>query len=186
MNRHVSGIIGCLILTACIVNGQDKLYSNEFALADVKLLDGTFKKAMDLNTSILLKYTVDRLLYPYRLAAGLSTMGASNYTNWSCTAADQSFCIDGHVGGHYLSALSMQYAATGNAQCKERLDYMITELEKCQDANGKDADFTGYLCGMYDGKAMWRSFKAGNFATEGKNVVPWYNIHKTYAGLRDV
>lgn len=186
LRRYLLGITCGSLLAISSIQAQDKLYSNEFPVGDVKLLDGEFKKAMDLNTSVLLKYTVDRLLYPYRLAAGLSTQGASNYTNWSCTSSDQSFCIDGHVGGHYLTALAIQVAATGNAQCKERLDLMITELKKCQDANGNDPDFVGYLCGMYDGKAMWRNYKTGNFTTPGKNVVPWYNIHKTYAGLRDV
>ena len=73
--------------------------------------------------------------------------------------------MNGHVGGHYLSALAMQYAATGNAQCKERMDYMVSELKKCQDRNGSDADFVGYVSGIPDGKAMWRSIKNGNFTS---------------------
>ena len=41
---------------------QNKLYPNEFPLSDVKLLDGPFKHARDLNIEVLLKYDVDRLL----------------------------------------------------------------------------------------------------------------------------
>jgi DUF1680 family protein len=174
----------CIVESLCIslfawfgVMAQNKLYSNEFSLGDVALLDGPFKKARDLNTTNLLKYTVDRLLYCYRAEAGLSTGGATNYSNWAG--------LDGHVGGHYLSALAMNYAAIGDAQCKQRLDAMITELKKCQDANGSDANFRGYLSGIPDGKAMWRKVKNGDPGAVNSYWVPWYNIHKTYAGLRD-
>jgi uncharacterized protein len=63
----------CLgILIVAKVHGQDKLYSNEFPLGDVKLLDGPFTHAGDLNIQVLLKYDVDRLLAPYRKEAGLT------------------------------------------------------------------------------------------------------------------
>ena len=52
-------------------SAQEKLYSNEFPLGDVQLLDGPFKHARDLNVEVLLKYDVDRLLAPYRKEAGL-------------------------------------------------------------------------------------------------------------------
>jgi DUF1680 family protein len=177
LKHYLLGITCGSLLAISSVQGQDKLYTNEFPLGDVKLLDGPFKKAMDLNVTHLMKYSVDRLLYCYRAEAGLSTAGAQNYSNWAG--------LDGHVGGHYVSALAMQYAATGDAQCKQRLDDMITELKKCQDANGSDATFSGYLSGIPNGKAMWRSFKSGNFSTYNSMWVPWYNIHKTYAGIRD-
>ena len=54
------------------IHAQDKLYPNEFPLGDVKLLDGPFKHARDLNIQVLLKYDVDRLLAPYRKEAGLT------------------------------------------------------------------------------------------------------------------
>lgn len=172
-----SGIICLIAIIKCCTYAQDSLYSNEFPLGSVKLLDGPFKKAQDLNTSHLLKYTVDRLLYCYRSVAGLPTNNATNYSNWAG--------LDGHVGGHYLSALAMNYAATGDEQCKKRMDYMIDELKKCQDANGKDANFEGFLCGMPDSKKFWNSVKSGNVGVIWDYWVPWYNIHKIYAGLRD-
>jgi DUF1680 family protein len=165
------------VFAVCILSAQDRLYPNEFPLGDVKLLDGPFKKAMDVNTSVLLKYTVDRLLSSYLKEAGL-TPKASDYTTGGAWGG-----LNGHVGGHYLSALAMQYAATGDTKCKERLDYMVSELKKCQEANGKDADFAGYLSGIPNGKAFFRDVKKGT--TAAGYWVPWYNIHKTYAGLRD-
>ena len=117
-------------------------------MKDVKLLDSPFKRADDLNVEVLLKYDVDRLLAPYLKEAGLAPK-AESYPNWDG--------LDGHVGGHYLSALAMAYASTGNEECKRRLDYMISELERCQNAN---AD--GYVGGVPGSKEMWSQVKAGD------------------------
>ena len=54
-----------------VAKAQDKLYPNEFPLGDVRLLDGPFRHARNLNIQTLLKYDVDRLLAPYRKEAGL-------------------------------------------------------------------------------------------------------------------
>ena len=96
----------CFYLISGIATAQDKLYPNEFPLSDVKLLDGPFKHARDLNIEVLLKYDVDRLLAPYRKEAGLPEK-AKCYPNWEG--------LDGHVGGHYLSAIAMNYA---NRKCR--------------------------------------------------------------------
>lgn len=177
INNRLVKILLISAVTSGIVTAQDKLYPNAFPAGDVTLLEGPFKHAMDLNTEYLKKYTVDRLLFPFRKDAGLSTQGARNYVNWEG--------LDGHIGGHYLSALAIQYAATGDAECKTRMDYMVEELKKCQDANGNDADFVGYVGGVPNGKAIWREYKSGNFGSYSSAWVPWYNVHKTYAGLRD-
>jgi DUF1680 family protein len=103
-----------------------KLYPNEFPLGDVILLDGPFKRARDLNNEVLLKYDVDRLPAPYRKEVGLPEK-AKCYLNWAG--------LDGHVGGHYLSAMAMNYAATGNVECKKRMEYMLSELKEYQKAN---------------------------------------------------
>lgn len=155
---------------------QDKLYPQEFPLGDVKLLNGPFKSAMDLNVTNVLKYDVDRLLAPYRKEAGLSTKGTS-FANW--------IGLDGHIGGHYLSALAIAYAATGNATCKQRMDYMVTELLACQNAYASDANFVGYVGGVPGSKAIFLRFKNKDNTVYWDGWVPWYNVHKTYAGLRD-
>ncbi|MBN1759596.1 MAG: glycoside hydrolase family 127 protein [Chitinispirillaceae bacterium] len=164
-------------IAAGVVSAQEELYPSMFVLGDVTLLDGPFKHAMDLNVETLKKYTVDRLLFPYRKEAGLPTLGARNYVNWEG--------LDGHVGGHYLSALAIQYAATGDEECKTRMDYMVDALKECQDANGSDPDFVGYVGAVPNGKPTWRSIKGGNVGAVWDPWVPWYNIHKMYAGLRD-
>ncbi|MGE5448870.1 MAG: glycoside hydrolase family 127 protein, partial [Bacteroidales bacterium] len=158
--------------------GQDKFYSNEFALKDVQLLDGPFKQARDLNIQTLLKYDIDRMLAPYRKEAGLPEK-AKCYPNWDG--------LDGHVGGHYLSALAINYAATGNDECKKRMDHMIAELKACQEANAlKYPDWgVGYVGGIPNSAGLWPKIKAGEVGAIWKYWAPYYNIHKMFAGLRD-
>ena len=124
---------------------QDKLYPNTFALSEVQLLEGPFKHAMDLNVDVLLQYDTDRLLAPFLKEAGLPKK-AEYFPNWAG--------LDGHVGGHYISALAMHYAATGNQACKERLDYVLAELKRCQDKNGN-----GYVGGVPDSERLWGEVK---------------------------
>ncbi len=167
------------ILLICIpTHAQDKLYPNEFPLGDVTLLDGPFKDARDLNIEVLLQYDVDRLLAPYRKEAGLSEK-AESYPNW--------IGLDGHVGGHYLSAMAMNYAATGHAECKKRMDYMLSELKACQEANTANYPEwgAGYAGGFPNSKNLWSTFKEGNFRMYHASWAPFYNLHKMFAGLRD-
>jgi len=160
------------------VQSQDKLYKNTFPLSEVELLESPFRRARDLNIQTLLQYDVDRLLAPYRKEAGLPAK-ALGYPNWDG--------LDGHVGGHYLSALAMNYSATANNQCKQRMLYMLSELKACQDANGRQHGGWGYgyAGGVPDSKAIWPALKQGDFTAYRAAWVPWYNLHKIYAGLRD-
>ncbi len=171
------GVFICSLLFCNSIIAQDKLYLNTFPLSDVTLLNGPFKYARDLNIQTLLKYNVDRLLAPYRKEAGLTPKGES-YANW--------IGLDGHVGGHYLSAMAIN-AATGNIECKRRLEYMIMELKACQDANTKKHPEwgEGYVGGVPDSKGVWAKIKAGDVSVIWKYWVPWYNVHKMYTGLRD-
>lgn len=176
--RKKNIVFAVLVLFSCCAGAQDKLYSNLFPLGDVTLLDGSFKQARDLNIRVLLTYDVDRLLAGYRKEAGLPEK-AKSYQNWEG--------LDGHVGGHYLSALAMNYAATKNAECGRRMDYMIAELKACQDENDlKNADWgKGYVGAVPNSKNIWSTFQKGDFAAFRAAWVPWYNVHKMYAGLRD-
>ncbi len=168
--------IACLVLLCGYAKAQDILYRNAFPLSDVTLLQGSFKHAQDINVTTLLQYDVDRLLSSYLKEAGLTPKGES-YENW--------IGLDGHIGGHYLSAMAIHYASTGNTECKQRMDYMISELKACQDANGANTNFIGYVGGVPDGKPIWLEIKNGNPSAIWKGWVPFYNIHKMYAGLRD-
>ena len=168
-----------LLAAAWAVAGQaqDRLYADEFPLGDVKLLDGPLQRARDLNIQTLLQYDCDRLLAPYRIQAGLEPRKKA-YPNWDG--------LDGHVGGHYLAAMAMN-AATGNEECRRRMEYMLAELQECADANVKNhPDWgRGYVGGMPDSENIWSKFKKGDFSVYSRAWAPFYNLHKMYAGLRD-
>lgn len=165
------------ICAATAINAQDKLYPNEFPLSQITLLEGPLKHARDLNIETLLKYDCDRLMAPYRKEAGL-TPKAKCYPNWDG--------LDGHVGGHYLTAMAIN-AATGNEECRKRMEYIISEIAECAEANCKNHPQwgVGYMGGMPNSQNIWNGFKDGDFRVYSGSWAPFYNLHKMYAGLRD-
>ena len=146
-------------------------------MQDVKLLESPFLQAQQTDLHYIMAMEPDRLLAPFLREAGL-TPKAPSYTNWENTG------LDGHIGGHYISALSMMYAATGDTAIYNRLNYMLNELHRAQQAVG-----TGFIGGTPGSLQLWKEIKAGNIRAGGFDLngkwVPLYNIHKTYAGLRD-
>ncbi|WP_218648131.1 glycoside hydrolase family 127 protein [Winogradskyella forsetii] len=162
------------LLTSFVVVGQQM---QSFDLNDVRLTEGPFKNAQDVDMAYILELEPDRLLAPYLIDAGLPFKD-KRYGNW------ESIGLDGHIAGHYLSALAMLYASTDNDQLKTRLDYMLSELERCQDANGN-----GYVGGIPEGKVFWQRIHKGDIDGSGFGLnntwVPLYNIHKLFAGLID-
>jgi hypothetical protein len=148
-----------------------------FPLAQVRLLDGPFKEAQDRNIDYMLAMNADRLLAPYLNEAGLAPR-AKSYGNWESTG------LDGHIGGHYLSALSLAFAATGRSDVRERLEYVLDELGRAQEEHGN-----GYLGGVPGSDELWKRIAAGDIRAEPFALngawVPWYNLHKIFAGLRD-
>ncbi|MFT2010867.1 glycoside hydrolase family 127 protein [Pontibacter sp. 13R65] len=148
-----------------------------FPLTAVSLQESPFLKAQQTDMQYILALEPDRLLAPFLQEAGLQPK-AKSYGNWENTG------LDGHIGGHYLTALSLMYASTKNEELLQRLNYMVDELAKCQQKNGN-----GYVGGIPGGEAMWQQVAAGNIEADNfslnKKWVPLYNIHKLYAGLAD-
>lgn len=148
-----------------------------FPLQEVRLNAGPFKNAQDVDLNYILALNPDKLLAPYLIDAALPVK-SERYGNW------ESMGLDGHIAGHYLSALSQMYASTGNTELKNRLDYMLSELSRCQEKNGD-----GYVGGIPQGKVFWKRIHNGDI--DGSNFglnntwVPIYNIHKLFAGLND-
>lgn len=166
-----------LFFIVVLINASANAQMQEFKLQQVRLTSGPFKNAQDVDLKYILELNPDRLLAPYLIAAGLPTK-ADRYGNW------ENIGLDGHIGGHYLSALAMMYASTGNAEVKNRLDYMLSELARCQDKDG-----TGYVGGIPEGKVFWDRIHKGDIDGSGFGLnntwVPIYNIHKLFAGLID-
>lgn len=148
-----------------------------FPLSDIRLLEGPFQQAEQRDLEYLLALDPDRLLAPFQKEAGIAPK-ADLYGNWEAGG------LGGHIGGHYLTALSLMYASTGNPEMLRHLNYMVEELKKCQDRNPD-----GYVGGVPGGVAMWADVAAGKINTESFSLngkwVPWYNMHKLFAGLRD-
>jgi uncharacterized protein len=137
-----------------------------FALQDVRLLEGPFKHAMELDRAYILSLDTDRLLYSFRLNAGLPS-SAKPYGGWM---ASDNIAGCGQFVGHYLSACAMMYASTGDERFKERANRIVAGFGECQEKLG-----SGYL-----------QTKPENFTTRGEAPLGlWYNIHKYMAGLLD-
>ncbi len=169
--------IAAMLSVATGISAQIPAKMESFSINDVTLTSSSFKHAEDMDIRYLLGIDPDRLLAPYMKEAGLEPK-AENYTNWENTG------LDGHIGGHYLSALSYAYASTGNTEIKTRLDYYISELKRCADASGD-----GYISGVSNGRKVWKEISEGDIRASSFGLndgwVPLYNIHKTFAGLRD-
>ncbi|MCE8950650.1 beta-L-arabinofuranosidase [Bacteroides thetaiotaomicron] len=172
-----TSFILALIISISIGKAQTNHQVSYFSLQDVKLLDSPFLQAQQTDLHYILALDPDRLSAPFLREAGL-TPKAPSYTNWENTG------LDGHIGGHYLSALSMMYASTGDTVIYNRLNYMLNELHRAQQAVG-----TGFIGGTPGSLQLWKEIKAGDIRAGGFSLngkwVPLYNIHKTYAGLRD-
>lgn len=148
-------------------------------LSHVRLSVGPFAGAVGNDLAYALKLDPDRLLAPYRREAGLPPI-AESYGNWESSG------LDGHIGGHYLSALAFLSATTGDPRPLERLEYALDQLAECQDTVG-----TGYLGGVPGGRELFEGIRAdGARAASGigsaEHWVPWYNLHKVFQGLIDV
>ena len=148
-------------------------------LSAVRLTGGPLKHAQDLDIDYLLKLEPDRMMAYYRKRAGLEAK-APGYGGWDGDGRN----LTGHIAGHYLSAVSLMYAATGDARFKERADYLVKEMKEVQDKNGD-----GYLGAIEGGREKFAEVAKGNIRSGSFDLngmwSPWYTLHKTFAGLRD-
>lgn len=143
---------------------------------ETRILNGVFKDSESKGKEYLLYLDADRLLAPCYEAIGLEPK-KERYGGWEKKS------ISGHSLGHFLSALSNMYLATGDLNIKEKLNYAIDELSYLQ-----DIDKTGYVSGFEKdcfNKVFSKNFNVTRFEL-GDSWVPWYSIHKIYAGLLDV
>jgi DUF1680 family protein len=155
-------------------------------LSDVRLLPSLYKTALDVNHTYLATLEPDRFLHNFRKGAGLKPK-AEAYGGW------EQDTIAGHSLGHYMSAISLMYAQTGDPVLKQRASYVIDELALIQGMQGD-----GYVAGflrkrkdgtIVDGKEIFPEIMAGDIRSAGFDLngcwVPFYNWHKLYGGLYD-
>ena len=152
------------------VSGHPSGRLEPFQLSLVRLGPGIFHEQEEINARYLDSLSVDRLLHSFRLTAGISS-SALPYKGWEDPACE----LRGHfAGGHFLSAVALASAASGNNVLKSRGDQLVAGLGQCQKKIG-----TGYLSAfppqlfehLADGKDVW---------------APFYTYHKIMAGLLDM
>ncbi|MGY4398933.1 DUF1680 family protein [Sphingomonas sp. UYAg733] len=187
------GALGAFLATApqvwaktVIGNAALPASAKPFPLSAVRLTPSVFLDAVEGNRRFLLWLEPDRLLHNYRNNAGLGPKGKL-YGGW------EQDTIAGHTLGHYLSALALMYAQTGDIEMKRRADYIVDQLAECQAAEGD-----GYVAGftrkrgeiVENGKLIFPELMRGEIRSQGFDLngswVPLYNWHKLYAGLFDV
>lgn len=149
-----------------------------FELSEVKLLDGPFRHATELDIKTLLNYEPDRLLSRFYSEAGLKPK-AVQYMGW------ENESLAGHSLGHYLSACSMMYQTTGDERFKQRVNYIVSELDYLQEKDGE-----GYIGAFPKGKkVLGEEVGKGIIRAKGFDLngiwAPFYTQHKIMAGLRD-
>jgi DUF1680 family protein len=150
------------------------LKAEPFPMRDVRLLPGSiYYDAQEWNRGYTSRLPADRLLYTFRANANLPVGDAKPLGGWEQPENGQrSSELRGHFVGHYLSALA-QEAASGDAEARTKLDYMVSELAKCQEKLGGkylSAFPTSWWDRLEKGERVW---------------APFYTIHKIMAGLYD-
>lgn len=151
--------------------------AEQFPANQVTLDASPFKSAQDKSFAYLLTVDPDRLLARERTSAGLQAK-AEQYGGW------EGMSIVGHSLGHYLSACAKSYAATGDERFRERAEYIVRELSECQESAG-----TGMIVGDEAIKNCFAEISRGDVRSQGFDLngqwVPWYTVHKIFAGLLD-
>ncbi|MDH4058978.1 MAG: glycoside hydrolase family 127 protein, partial [Cyclobacteriaceae bacterium] len=170
-------IVGA-VFSSCSTVEEQEGGVKAFELDKVKLLEGPFKHAVDLNIELLLQYEPDRLLSKFRSEAGLEPKG-EHYGGWEKES------LAGHTLGHHLSACALMYLTSGDLRFYDRAQYIVNELSAIQDADGE-----GYLGAFPKGKKIFEEevakgvIRAQSFDLNGI-WAPFYTHHKVMAGLRD-
>jgi DUF1680 family protein len=156
-----------------------------FPLRDIRLLDGPVQRQQEINRQYLLKLEPDRLLSWFRREAELDPK-APPYRGWESEGRP----LPGHILGFYLSGAAMTLQATGDAELRRRLDYIVDELAKIQNANQ-----SGYMLAVPGGKQIFADIARGKIEIDGLpwtgyqingNFEPTYTLNKLMLGLYQV
>jgi uncharacterized protein len=103
-----------------------------FANSQVSLATSIFTAHRDEILNFLGNYPVDNMLFNFRANAGLDTLGARPPGSWD----DATGNLRGHYSGHFMSALALAYAGTGDTKYKDKLDYMVESSISAQVRRG--------------------------------------------------
>ncbi len=141
-----------------------------FPMKQVRLLPGQCQRFAEINRRYLHSLSTDRLAHTFRLTSGI-TSSAEPYGGWEKPDSE----LRGHfTGGHYLSAVALNYASTGDEDLKKKGDALVAILAECQAAN-KNGYLSAFPIEFFD-----------RLRDRVRVWAPFYTIHKIMAGLLDM
>jgi len=138
-------------------------------------------KKMQANLKFMLSLKAEDLLYNYRKNAGLPTGEGKEMTGWEAIGMP----VSGHYLGHYLSACAIAHATWHKADPQtaaildERMEVLLTGLQECQTALGKEDENFGFLAVFP--KSQFADVE--NHLFEEYHFVPYYRYQKLLSGL---
>lgn len=154
------------LLLPLLVSGLSAEPLKPFALSQVRLGGGVFKDSMEVNRRVFDEIGPERILYCFRVNAKLPTGGAKPLEGWGSPEPYGTF--PGCYEGHYLTAIALSYAQTGEVKLLDQVNYMVAELAKCQQSLG--------------GNFLFAS-PEDEFEPARLDGVAWYRMHKLMEGL---
>lgn len=153
---------------------------------NITLLSSVFSQSEKIGREYLDGVDIDRLLSPVFEAHNMpAPNNAKRYGGWERKSANnwekspETFSLAGHSLGHFLSALSECYAKSGDEKLKQKILYIVSQLESVQ-SNAK----SGYIGGCKE-NCFTELFDKNLTSWAEGYWVPWYNLHKIFKGLTD-
>lgn len=153
---------------------------------NITLLNSVFSQSEKIGSEYLDGVDIDRLLSPIFEAHNMSAPNnAKRYGGWERKSANnwekspETFSLAGHSLGHFLSAFSECYAKSGDEKLKQKILYIVSQLESVQ-SNAK----SGYIGGCKE-NCFTELFDKNLTSWAEGYWVPWYNLHKIFKGLTD-
>lgn len=149
------------------------------SLCQVRLLPGTpFYDRQQEMLQFLLVQDTGSLLYNFRKATGLPTGDAEPMTGWDADECK----LKGHTTGHYLSAVSLAYAATGDERFRTKASEIVAGFAECQQAFASSGKTHPGFLSAYDEE----QFDLLEKFTKYPDIwAPYYTLDKIMAGLLD-
>lgn len=153
---------------------------------NITLLNSVFSQSEKIGREYLDGVDIDRLLSPIFEAHNMpAPNNAKRYGGWERKSANnwekspETFSLAGHSLGHFLSAFSECYAKSGDEKLKQKILYIVSQLESVQ-INAK----SGYIGGCKE-NCFTELFDKNLTSWADGYWVPWYNLHKLFKGLTD-
>ena len=142
-----------------------------FPMKQVRLGQGPCTAAMEADRKYLHSLPPDRLLHTFRINAKIAS-SAQPLGGWEAPDCE----LRGHyAGGHYLSAVALMYASTGDDGLKKNGDTVVAELANCQKGLNDGGYLSAFPVEFFD-----------RLRNRERVWAPFYTIHKIMAGLLDM